>query len=475
MRFAVYEKNNNSISYEENIMKLKVISSMISALLGGVLVVSNANAAFVTLPGAAGQPGCGVTSATSIRCAGAANVLADKTYIAANVQAGVYNLPSSLSLISKVDTNFVSAQDSKFAGTFSDYVFMDTTTNSVVIGSRLLFGPINGLRNLSEANDIFRYGYEGFKVEAGWTRLSSSDLRAYSIARSETGLKQGADVYNANVVGFRTDVNASEGNPQSGLYLIRTDATAFKVINNAIKVRQGGEEGQTPLSVSLSGYAPTKLESGITSGETVKTYGGSYTSNMNVGGNLSNEYGNAQYSGSISALNGSQINTKAGTTTTFNGSFNQQVGASLGGGGTFVFNGGYSPGNSPGSVTVNGDVVFGDANVALFEIGGLAQGTQYDHLTVNGNLTFGGTLQLSFIDGYTGNAGDTFDLFDFTSSSGAFSQIVVLSPLGNGFGYTYDGASGVLTVIPVPEPESYAMLALGLGVISVFSRRKKIR
>lgn len=454
-------------------MEIKYISGVVSALLMAGLFSLNANAAFVTLPSAAGQPGCGVASATTIRCAGAANVLSDKLYIAPVIQNGVYNFLSTLSLISKVDTNFASTTDALFAGTFSDYVFMDTTTNSVVIGSRLYFGPVNGQRNLSEANDIFRYGYDGFSVEASWTRLSSSDLRAYSVAMSNVGLKQGADVYNSNVVDFRTDVNASEGNPQSGLYLIRTNATAFKVIDNAIKIRQGGEEGQSVLSVSLSGYAPTKLSNGVAAGETVKMYGGTYSNNMNVSGTTTVEYGNAQFNGAVTATNGSHINANVGTTATFNSTFNQQVGASLGGGGTFVFNGGYSAGNSPGAVTVTGDVVFGASNEALFEIGGLTQGTQYDHLTVNGNLTFGGTLKLSFINGYTGNAGDTFDLFDFTSSTGAFSQIVALNPLSNGLGWSYDGATGVLTVIPVPEPESYALMALGLGVISLASRRKK--
>jgi hypothetical protein len=461
-------------------MKLKMISSMISMLLGGAFIAANANAAFVTLPSAPGQPGCGVASTTNIRCAGAAIVLSDKTYIAPVVsQAGVYSLPSTLSLISTVDTNFVSSLDSKYAGTFSDYVFMDTTTNSVVIGSRLFFGPVNGLRNLSEANDIFRYGYDGFNVEAGWTRLSSRDLRAYSIARSETGLNQGADVYNSNVVGFRTDVNASENNPQSGLYLIRTNATAFKVIDNAIKIRQGGEEGQTTLSVSLSGYAPTTLESGVAAGETIKMYGGTYSNDMNVSGTASVEYGNAQFSGAVVAKQGSQINANTGTTATFNGAFNQQVGANLGGGGTFVFNGGYSPGNSPGSVTINGDVVFGTSNQALFEIGGLALGTQYDHLSVDGKLTFGGVLNLSFINGFSANAGDSFDLFDWTTSAGTFSLISTqYASLGAGLAWNFDnlyttGSISVVATTPVPEPESFALLALGLGLVSTSVRRMK--
>lgn len=460
-------------------MEIKYISGVVSTLLMAGLFSLNANAAFVSLPSAAGQPGCGVASATTIRCAGAANVLSDKLYIAPVVQNGVYNFPSTLSLINKVDTNFVSAADALYAGTFSDYVFMDTTTNSVVIGSRLYFGPVNGQRNLSEANDIFRYGYDGFKVEAGWTRLSSSDLRAYSAAMSNVGLKQGADVYNSNVVDFRTDVNASEGNAQSGLYLIRTDATAFKVINNAIKIRQGGEEGQSVLSVSLSGYAPTKLESGVSAGETVKMYGGTYSNDMNVSGTASVEFGNAQFNGDVVATNGSHISVGAGKTATFNGAFNQRVGATLDGGGNFVFNGGYAVGNSPGSATVNGDVTFGTSNNALFEIGGLIQGTQYDHLTVNGNLTFGGALTITFIDGYTAQAGDTFDLFDWTVASGSFSSVITQNvTLGSGLAWNFDnlytnGSISVMAATAVPEPESIALFGFGLGVIVMVSRRKK--
>lgn len=461
-------------------MDAKTILKSLSVAFGYLLTLSDASAAFVDLPSAKNTPGCGKANSTLIRCGGIPNQNVDPLYIAPGVAKGdgTYNLPSTLSLINKVDTNFLSGSGATYySGRFSDYVFVDKTTNSIVIGSRLFFGTRpDGQRNIAEANDIFRYGYSGFTVQAAWTRLSDSDLRLYSVASSSKGLGQGADVYNSNVVDFRSDINASEGNPLSGLYLIRTNATAFKVMNNAIEIRQGGEEGQSVLSVKLAGYAPTKLEAGILSGETINTYGGAYGSDMTVSGNLSVNYGNSQFNGEVVAKTGSTITTKAGTTATFNDAFNQQVGALLNGGGNFVFNGGYSAGNSPGSVTINGDVVYGAANEALFEIGGLVQGVDYDHLTVNGNLTFGGVLKLSFINGYLGNVGDSFDLFDFTSSTGAFSQVVALNTLQNGLGWNYDAASGVLNVVamaPVPEPSALMMLLSGLGVAGLMSIRRK--
>ena len=461
-------------------MKLKFISSIIG-LLGTALLAVDANAGgFVDLRTGTTSQLCAPsrTAEPTLRCFSLANQTSDPLYLAPTLQNGALGLPSSLNLISKVDTSFTAAEQSDFTGVFSDYVFIDKGTNSVVIGSRLYFPPIGNFANKSEVNDIFRTGYAGFNVQAAWTAVDPNDKLPVSVALTDSGFKQ-ADRFNANVVDFRTDVNASETKPTSGLFLIRTDATAFKVINNAVSLRQGGEEGQKVLTVNLAGYAPTKLDGGVGSGETVKMYGGSYTSSMNVGGNLSVEYGNAQFSGAVIAANGSHINAQTGTTATFNGAFNQQVGADLGGGGTFVFNGGYSPGNSPGSVTINADTVFGTSNEALFEIAGLAQGTQYDHLNVNGNLTFGGTLKLSFINGYTGNAGDTFDLFDWTTSTGTFASISTQNAsLGSGLAWNFDhlytnGTISVIATTSVPEPESYALLMVGLGVIGAMARRKK--
>lgn len=460
-------------------MEIKAISRLLSVFLWALLLTSNATAAFVDLPTAPRTSGCGKASWPLIRCGGAANN--DPLYIDSGPQIGIdtYAFPTTLSLINQIDTNFQTGSGSTYySGTFSDYAFWDTTTNSVVIGSRLYFGlRPDGQPNIAEANDIFRYGYDGFKVQAAWTRLSDSDLRLYSVASSNKGLGQGADVYDSNVVDFRSDVNSSEGNPISGLYLIRTDATAFKVITNAIEIRQGGEEGQPVLSVKLAGYAPTKLNNGVAAGETVKLFGGTYASNMNVRGNVDVQYGNATFNGNVVLANSSQLNVVSGSKAIFNGAFNQQVGSQLNGGGTFEFNGGYSPGNSPGAVVVTGNVVFGALNEALFEIAGLLKGDEYDHLTVDGDLYFGGTLKLVFLSGFKAKAGDTFDLFDWTTAKGTFSSISTQNALlDSGLKWNFDNlyTNGTISVeaLPVPEPENYAMILSGLMLVSVVARRK---
>jgi len=65
---------------------------------------------------------------------------------------------------------------------------------------------------------------------------------------------------------------------------------------------------------------------------------------------------------------------------------------------------------------------------------------------------------------------DSFDLFDFSSQTGAFDSIDFGS---QGFDGTFDYATGALTITAVPEPEMFGFLAglFGLGLAA--QRRKK--
>jgi PEP-CTERM motif len=102
--------------------------------------------------------------------------------------------------------------------------------------------------------------------------------------------------------------------------------------------------------------------------------------------------------------------------------------------------------------------------VLEIQIAGLTPGLEHDAVHVTGNLTLlGGTLDVIFIDGFNAAMGDSFDLLDFASLSGAFGAVNLpgLMP-----GLLWDSSNlystGVLSVKVVPEPGTYVLMAVGL-------------
>ena len=141
------------------------------------------------------------------------------------------------------------------------------------------------------------------------------------------------------------------------------------------------------------------------------------------------------------------------------------------GAGKVMFDGGYSPGDSPASITFAGALAFGATNDLTMELGGTALGTEYDHLDVLGDVSFGGNLRVTILNGFSAGLGQSFDLFDFRSSNGLFAS-VSLPTLSEGLGWDTSAlyTTGVIRTQAVPEPASFA--ALGVGLLA-FTRRRK--
>ncbi len=137
-----------------------------------------------------------------------------------------------------------------------------------------------------------------------------------------------------------------------------------------------------------------------------------------------------------------------------------------------VFNlGVISPGNSPGSITVNGDltitggsetrispetgVPFGpDISGKLhIEIAGIAPG-QYDQITVTGNTTItNGTLEVELINGFIPAAGNTFTFLTSSTLTGSFTDAIGLFGFGDGsLFFDIEQNGGTLTLVVEETP-----------------------
>ncbi len=133
-----------------------------------------------------------------------------------------------------------------------------------------------------------------------------------------------------------------------------------------------------------------------------------------------------------------------------------------------------NPGNSPGTLTING--FFYSGGDFVFEIAGLNSG-QYDVLDINGSAFFaGGNIEFNFIDGFHASADNHWDFLFADTINGWNSLQHTFSGLDTGLGIRLDGFSDHLsiTVVAVPEPETYAMLLAGsrLARVSCTSQKR---
>jgi hypothetical protein len=81
-----------------------------------------------------------------------------------------------------------------------------------------------------------------------------------------------------------------------------------------------------------------------------------------------------------------------------------------------------APGDGIGVITDDGDLSLWGGAALRMELGGNSA-PFYDRFDVTGAFNFGGALDVSLVNGFTPQAGDRFDLFDFSAGLGGFSSI----------------------------------------------------
>jgi hypothetical protein len=145
-------------------------------------------------------------------------------------------------------------------GDLYDFVYRDSRDNALVLGTRLRLG-LAGQSSNSEVNFAYRYGLQSggasFSAAAAWLFTGNSDLRMYNAGRTASNSLTGASVFDADTVRFQTDLNLSEGNPYSGLFLLKTNARSYDEAARAIGFFQAGEEGQPRVGGTYGGFVPS--------------------------------------------------------------------------------------------------------------------------------------------------------------------------------------------------------------------------
>ncbi|MFG6467222.1 beta strand repeat-containing protein [Roseateles sp. BYS87W] len=142
-----------------------------------------------------------------------------------------------------------------------------------------------------------------------------------------------------------------------------------------------------------------------------------------------------------------------------------------------------APGASAGLFSVRQDLSFSGLAVLNMELGGLLRGSSYDALNVGGTVDLGQdtTLRLSFIGGFTAAAGQQFQLIQTGGDVfGQFANVAdggrLLTADGTGSFLVHYGTGQGLVVsdfqaAAVPEPSTWALMALGVVGLGLRARR----
>ena len=128
-----------------------------------------------------------------------------------------------------------------------------------------------------------------------------------------------------------------------------------------------------------------------------------------------------------------------------------------------------SPGFSPGKIFITGKLTLQPTSTVVMELGGTGD-ADYDHIIIGDALQADGTLDVSLINAFNPASGDTFDIFDFTSSGGQFS-ITNLPALNPGLSWDTSNLMTLGEIAVVPEPSTLLLVIAGFGSVLLIRRR----
>ncbi len=315
------------------------------------------------------------TGATSVGAgtlqAGAANAFAS---------AGAYTVASGATM----DLNGFSQTIGSLAGAGNVSLGAGTLTTGSDGTGTTFSGVMSGAGRLTKTGGG-TFTLAGTNTYSGGTTVSAGTLQLSGAGT--LGATSGA----TTVSGGTLDLNGTSQTQNGGVMLTAGTIQNGTLSSSGTFNLQGGT-----VSAALAGTGEaSKSTSGLVTLTGANTYSGSTA--VSAGTLLVN--------GSIASSSGLSV----------------QAGATIGGDGTLpgtVIDGTLSPGNSPGTLTVAGDLTLNAGSTSLFELAtpGVVGGTN-DLVIVNGSLTLGGSLQTP------GPPSGYYRLFDVAgATAGAFAS-----------------------------------------------------
>jgi probable HAF family extracellular repeat protein len=355
--------------------------------------------------------------------------------------------------------------------------FATISANGVLTGDGTINGAITNLGTVNAQNLTLSGGLTNQGLVNGDGRLNTGLINASSglvqAGAGQTLRLSGASHSNAGQIeaigGGNLVVTGTFAN-NSGGQLYVSDATVrfASAVTNATGGRIQSDDAVLRFNGGLTNSGQMQFTFGESAifGNVTTTSGGKVI----LSGNS-----NTTFYDMVDIGGGGELLVSAGSAAVFFGRVVQRTGSTFSGSGVKFYVGGLAVGGSPGLGMDAGDVTFDSGNFYEAEIGGLVPGSGFDKYVVGGRLSFGGTLKLTSWQGFTGQAGHSYDLFDWGTTEGAFDTIdadgLVLAS-GTRLDVSRLYVDGTISIAAVPEPGEWAMLLAGLALVGGTARRR---
>ena len=353
-----------------------------------------------------------------------------------------------------------------------------TGTNTYAAGTTVSAGTL-------KAGNSNSFGSGSVTLSAGATLDLNSLTFANTITNNGGTLANAGSYSGTSSVSGTADYSGAVG----GTVVVDAGGVAnFSGSINSLTVSAGGQanlnDGSSLIQATLTNDG--LLVANRSSDTTFSTAIGGSGAFEKLGSGILTVTGNSTYSGATTVSAGRlKVNGSLGS-----GGLSVAASAWLMGTGTVngpvTVSGTFSPGSSPGVITL-GSLVLTSTSTTIIEVLGATRGTSYDGIDIAtaSGLTYGGLLSFEF--GGSALADGTYDIFNFAgTSSGSFAS---LDSTGFYAGTWTNNSNGSFTlvkdaqtltfsqstgdIIVVPEPATLALAAIGACGLAAALRRRR--
>ncbi|GAT32572.1 autotransporter-associated beta strand repeat-containing protein [Terrimicrobium sacchariphilum] len=397
-----------------------------------------------------------------------------------------------------------------------------TITTGTVTTNGITFGPVaanspyvisGGTITLAGANPTITVnttnggtinstlvGTQGF-IKAGTGGLTIGATADLSSLSGTIRVDAGSIFLAANGAAAAWQLNSSSATLGLSSYSTVSIGELSGVANSSLRTSGGAPVGSYTPTASIGALNTNSTFAGKIYGTIAITKVGTGTLTLSGSGNT--------YTGATIVSQGTLLLSGAGVISSSSPSVDVQSGATLdvsgvtGGVYTFaaaqllkgagtikgnsIVSGSLQPGSSPGILSFTNNLTLANTTQTTIDLASGTRGTNFDGINVGGALVYDGTLTFSIGAALLNG---TYNIFDFASKSGAFDLLAFSGGVyagtfvydgtalwtatdtnGSGQSFTFDQASGDLTVVPEPNTWTLALFGAIAGLILIRRRR----